>query len=60
MGDGLYEVRTDLDDKRIARVLFFFKNGKMVLLHGYIKKTQKTPKLDLDLAKKRRKEVDNG
>ncbi len=60
MGDGLYEVRTDLGDKRIARVLFFFKNGKMVLLHGFIKKTLKTPKSDLDLAKKRKKEVDNG
>ncbi len=60
MGDGLYEVRTDLDDKRIARVLFSFKDGKMVLLHGFIKKTLKTPKSDLDLAKKRKKEVDNG
>jgi len=60
MGDGLYEVRTNLDDKRIARVLFFFKDGKMVLLHSFIKKTQKTPKPDLELAKKRKKEVDNG
>ncbi|MFV1985179.1 MAG: type II toxin-antitoxin system RelE/ParE family toxin [Thiohalomonadales bacterium] len=60
IGDGLYEVRIDLDNKRIARVLFFFKNGKMVLLHGFIKKAKKTPKPDLDLAKKRRKEVDNG
>jgi len=60
MGDGLYEVRTNLGDKKIARVLFFFKNGKMVLLHGFIKKTQKTPKQDLELAKKRKKEVDNG
>jgi len=60
MGDGLNEVRTNLDDKRIARVLFCFKDGKMVLLHGFIKKTQKTPKPDLELAKKRKKEVDNG
>ncbi len=60
MADGLYEVRTDLGDKCIARVLFFFKNEKMVQLHGFIKKAQKTPQSDLNLAKKRKTEVDNG
>lgn len=60
MKDGLYEVRTNLDDGRISRVLFCFHNGKMVLLHGFIKKSQQTPKPDLDLAKKRKKEVENG
>ncbi len=60
MGDGLYEVRTNLDDKRIARVLFCFSGGKMVLLHGFIKKSQKTPKPDLELARKRKNEVDHG
>lgn len=53
MGGGLFEVRTNLPDKKIARVLFCAHKGKMVLLHGIIKKTQKTPKADLDLAKKR-------
>ena len=60
MKDGLYEVRTNLDNKCISRVLFCFKDGKMVLLHGFIKKTQKTPKQDLELAKKRKREVDHG
>jgi len=60
MGDGLYEVRTDLEDKRISRVLFCFDGGNMVLLHGFIKKTQKTPKPELELAKKRKKEVNHG
>jgi phage-related protein len=60
MGDGLYEVRTNLDDKRIARVIFCFSGGKMVLLHGFIKKSPKTPKPDLELAKKRKNEVDHG
>jgi len=60
MNDGLFEVRTDLDNNRIARVLFSFKNGKMVLLHGFIKKSKKTPPDDFKLAKKRKKEVDNG
>jgi phage-related protein len=51
---GLYEVRTDLDD-RIARVLFGIEDGKMVLLHGFIKKSQKAPKGDLETARKRLK-----
>lgn len=54
---GLWEVRTNLPNKRIARVLFCTNNGRMVLLHGFIKKTQKTPDSDLDLAAKRIKEV---
>jgi len=60
MGDGLFEVRTNLDDNRIARVLFCFHGSKMVLLHGIIKKAKKTPKPDLDLAKKRKRKVENG
>lgn len=51
MGDGLYEVRSSLGGKRIARVLFYIdKRSRMVLLHGFIKKTQKTPEEDLRLA----------
>ena len=60
MKDGLYEVRTNLSDRRISRVLFCFRSEKMVLLHGFIKKSQQTPKPDLDLAKRRKREVDNG
>jgi len=60
MKNGLYEVRTSLTDKKIARVLFCFSSSKMILLHGFIKKTQKTPKADLDLAIKRQREVENG
>ena len=52
MGGGIYEVRTNLAQNRIARVLFYIdKKGRMVLLHGFIKKTQKTPDEDLDLAR---------
>ena len=57
MGAGLWEVRTDLDDHRIARVLFCIAEGQMVLLHGFVKKTRKTPKADLELARKRKREV---
>lgn len=56
LGGGLWEVRTRLDN-RIARVLFVLSGSKMVLLHGFIKKQQTTPKPDIDLAKERMKEL---
>jgi phage-related protein len=55
LGNGLWEVRSDLSGGRIARVIFTQEYGAMVLLHGFIKKTRKTPKRDLDLALKRKK-----
>ena len=58
MGSGLFEVRTDLPQGRIARVLLCIYEGKMVLLHGFIKKTQKTSKKDLDLAWKRKRKLE--
>jgi phage-related protein len=52
LGDGVYEVRSGLAQNRIARVLFYVdKKGRMVLLHAFIKKTQKTQQADLELAK---------
>jgi len=46
-----------LTTDRIARVMFVLHDGQMVLLHGFIKKTQKTLQADLELARKRMKEV---
>ncbi len=57
LGSGLWEVRTSLPSKREARIIFAVNEERMVLLHGFIKKAQKTPKSDLDLAKKRLKEI---
>jgi phage-related protein len=57
LGTGLWEVRSSLDSNRIARVIFCMGDGYMILLHGFIKKTQKTPKADIDLALRRMKEV---
>ena len=57
LGEGLWEVRSDLGSNRIARVIFCLEDGQMILLHGFIKKTQKAPKRDIDLALKRRREV---
>ena len=52
LGDGIYEVRTRLGQNRIARVLFYIdKKGRMVLLHAFMKKTQKTPSEDMELAR---------
>jgi phage-related protein len=57
MGQGLWEVRTTLPTQRIARVLFCLHQGKLFALHGFIKKTQKTPDDDLAVARKRQKEL---
>jgi len=52
MDKDLWEVRVHLDS-RIARVLFTVLTGKIILLHGFIKKSQATPQPDLKLAKNR-------
>lgn len=48
----LWEVRSRLDDQ-IARVIFTVEQDTMVLLHGFIKKSQKTPARELALARRR-------
>jgi len=45
-----------LTSNRIARVLFCFSEGRLIALHGFIKKTQKTPDAELALARKRMRE----
>ena len=55
---GLWEVRSSLAQGRIARVLFCVARGRMALPHGFIKKTQKTPAKDMDLARRRMKEME--
>jgi len=46
LSQGLWEVRSNLSDGAIGRMIFFFRAGEMVLLHGFVKKTQKMPKQD--------------
>jgi len=58
LGGGLWEVRSDLPQGRIARVLFCVSDGRMVLLHGFIKKSQKTPTSERDVAIKRMKALE--
>lgn len=50
---GLWEIRSNLADGRIARVFFCTHAGSMVLLHGFIKKSQKTPNKELQIAERR-------
>jgi phage-related protein len=50
---GLWEVRIKLTN-RIARVLFTIVDDDAVLLHGFIKKSQKIPQTDLDMARHRK------
>ncbi len=52
-GEGLWQIRSTLSDK-IARVFFAFNDSKIILLHGFIKKARKTPREDLELARKRK------
>ena len=60
MGSGLWKVRMNLTKGRIARVLFCVDEGQMILLHGFMKKTQKIPKHDLALARDRKSQIERG
>lgn len=57
LGGRLHEARSNLSGNRIARVIFFVIKDEAVLLHGFIKKSRKTPKADLDLARERLKRL---
>jgi phage-related protein len=54
LGNGLWELRSTLP-KRIARVIFFIDGQSFIVVHGFIKKSQKTPKEELETAKARKK-----
>jgi phage-related protein len=58
MGDGLWEIRTELATGRAARVLICFHREHLVAVHGFIKKTRRTPDSDLAIAHRRKKELE--
>jgi phage-related protein len=58
LGDGLWESRSDCPRNRTARLLFCVVEGRIVVLHGFIKKTRKTPDEDLRLARRRKREFE--
>ena len=52
--EGLWEIRSRISDgKRIARVLFTVEADEIILLHGFVKKSQRTPRKDLRIARRR-------
>lgn len=55
--DGLWEVRSNLASQRTARLLLCFHQETLVVLHAFIKKSQRTPPADLALAVRRMKKV---
>jgi phage-related protein len=57
LGAGLWEVRSKLANNRIARLVFFVSEGRIGIVHGFIKKIQKTPPAEIALAQKRMKEM---
>jgi phage-related protein len=61
LGDGICEIRTHLTQDRLARELFYVDaKRRMVLLHSFIKKTQKTPLNDLELARRNKSKHERG
>jgi phage-related protein len=58
LGAGLWEVRSSLSGGRIARVIFCIHEGEMVLLNGFEKKSQKTPHHEIEVAAKRKRELE--
>jgi phage-related protein len=57
LGAGLWEVRSRLSGNRIARLVFFVAKDRVGVVHGFIKKTQKTPAAEIDIAQARMKEM---
>jgi phage-related protein len=58
LGREIWEVRSGLPHGRVARVLFCVEQNCMVLLHGFMKKTRKTPAREIDLAIRRKKGIE--
>ncbi|MCQ0990572.1 type II toxin-antitoxin system RelE/ParE family toxin [Jiella marina] len=56
LGNGLWEVRSNLPSGRIARMIFCLCDDTILVLSGFIKKSQKTPQDELALARRRMKE----
>jgi len=58
LGSGLFEIRVKHPEGPF-RIMYCFRSGKrVILLHAFVKKTEQTPKADLDLAKTRKRDLD--
>ncbi len=56
IGGGIFELRFKGEEGQIRVLFFFFYEKKIILLHGFVKKTQKTPGKEIEIAQERRKE----
>ena len=56
LGNGIFELRGKVGSNNTRVLYFFYHNGKIILTNGFVKKTQKTPKKEIKLAKERRKD----
>ncbi len=56
LGDGLWEVRSQLRDG-IARIVFLADKGLLVVVHGFVKKSRKISRTDLEIARRRAVEL---
>ena len=59
LGNGLWEIRSSLQNNRIARIIFFTHEDNMILVHGFVKKNQKIPQNEIRLALHRKKEFEH-
>jgi phage-related protein len=60
MGRGLFELRPR-GPEGVGRALYCYLNGqRVIILHGFVKKSERTPASDLEIARRRMEEVDNG
>lgn len=57
LSDQVWEIRISLSTHRIVRVLFTPFEGEAILLHAFVKKTEKTPRSELEIATRRRKQL---
>ncbi len=55
VGHGLWEIRVNLSSNRIARIIFFMDDSVMIMVNGFVKKSRKMPKHELEIAIKRKK-----
>jgi len=59
LSNGLFEIRAKAKEG-IGRSIYCYQKGqKIILLHSFVKKDQKTPKKELEIALNRKKEIDN-
>lgn len=54
LAPGLFELRTPLPTRRSARVIVCFHEGELIALHAFVKKSRKTPKREIQIARERK------